>query len=116
MDHRKPAIAGAPDRTLTRSVSKIRVFPACSHHEIAARSGCRSPAAPCAKSSIVAILSSRAFLMGPGLKYRTEVACTSVQTFLDVAAQTESLSTRLAELAFGYGLAHLRDMQKGAAR
>src|SRR5580693_1726118 len=36
-------------------------------HEIAARSGCRSPAAPCAKpscakSSIVAILSSRAFV------------------------------------------------------
>jgi hypothetical protein len=42
MDYRKSAIAGASDRTLTRSISKIRVCPACSRREIAARSGCRS--------------------------------------------------------------------------
>ena len=31
MDHRKSAIAGASDRTLTPSISKIRIFPARSH-------------------------------------------------------------------------------------
>ena len=40
MDHRKSAIAGASDRTLTRSVSKIRIFPGCSHHEIASMALC----------------------------------------------------------------------------
>ena len=40
----------------------------------------------------------------------------SVQTFLDMAAQTESLSARLAKPAFGYRLAYSRDVQKGAAR
>jgi hypothetical protein len=42
------------------------------------------------------------FSHGPRLD-RTEVACTSVQTFLDVAAQTESLSTRLAKLGGSTG-------------
>jgi hypothetical protein len=35
---------------------------------------------------------------------------------LDVAAQTESLSARLAKVASGYRMNHLQDVPKAAAR